>query len=49
MNDPVMLLHIIQCRSNAVPSPEHRGGDAETMETLLSTLNISMVGGNQLW
>ncbi len=49
MNDPAMLLHIIQCHSDAVPGPEHRGGNAETMKTLLSKLNISMGGGNQLW
>ena len=46
MNDPVMLLHIIQCHSNAVFGPKHRGGDAETMKTKLI---FSMGGGNQIW
>ncbi|MCW4014828.1 MAG: hypothetical protein NWF06_00485 [Candidatus Bathyarchaeota archaeon] len=44
-----MLLHIIQCRSDAVPSPENRGGDANAMKTQLSQLKMSMGGGNQLW
>jgi len=49
MNDPAMLLHIIQCRSDAVPSPEHRGGDAEAVKTRISALRKARVGGNQPW
>jgi len=49
MNEPAMLLHIIQCPSNAVPSPEHREGDAKAMKIHLLNLRISRDGGNQLW
>ncbi len=49
MNDPAMLLHIIQCRSDAVTSPEHRGGDEKTIKMHLSQLRLSRGGGNQLW
>jgi hypothetical protein len=44
-----MLLHTIQCPSNAVSSPEHRGGDTKAMKTQLSKLRLSRDGGNQLW
>ena len=49
MNEAAMLLHIIQCPSNAVPSPEHREGDAKTMKTNPLNLRLSKGGGNQLW
>ena len=49
MNDPAMLLHIIQCRSDAVFRLKHRGGHAETLKTQLSTLEIPVGGVNQLW
>jgi hypothetical protein len=49
MNEAAMLLHIIQCPSNAVSSPEHRKGDAKAMKTHLLNLRISRGGGNKLW
>jgi len=49
MNEPDMLLHIIQCPSNAVSSPEHRKGDEKAMKTHPLNLRISRDGGNQPW
>jgi hypothetical protein len=49
MNESAMLLHTIQCRSDAVSSPEHRGGDAKAMKTQLPKLKLWRGGGNQLW
>jgi hypothetical protein len=46
MNDPAMLLHIIQCHSDAVFVAKHRRDDIETMKTKLI---FSMGGGNQIW
>jgi hypothetical protein len=49
MNEPAMLLHIIQYFSNTVFSPEHHKNDKKAGNFHRLNLKASKVDGNLLW
>jgi len=48
-NDPAMLLHIIQCRSEAVHGQKNLGYTVNTLAAQHLHDRISRGGGNQIW
>jgi hypothetical protein len=48
-NDPAMLLHTLQYRSEAVPGQKNRGYIAKTQKTEQLKHRISRDGATELW
>lgn len=49
MNDPAMLLHIIQCHSESDPIEKYHENNANAKKTQLSKPTISKSGDNPFW